>query len=330
MKITYPLVRNMDEITGDISSIANNVQKARLRSKLSKEDLSVEETTIDLDKIEELSNGRYEIQVNGVSVKCFINLGNNDRLYCFLSGAAHGDAIFHRWSWNNYHTSISIADPMYTVKHYNLAWYLGTKNIDYREVISKIIIKVARLLKINNNNIVVYGSSMGGTASLFISNYIKNSISVSINPQLDYTSWYAYKKIKTEMEYGDDINYRLNWRDTLLNGNKHLMLMSIRSEDDLKNIEKLSRFLNLEIKYGLQFKGNNFIWTYDSEYNLNKRTGTWGTHSSMENRELFTLLDNCVDEVIHRGQLDSYKVLAINEIWYAMSKQQFDYQIQET
>ncbi|WP_433847449.1 DUF6270 domain-containing protein [Acinetobacter proteolyticus] len=117
---------------------------------------------------------------------------DTDKLFVVLNGALDKDRkssnIYHRWSWNNMFDGsvLYIADPtLFKYKEANLAWYIGDKNNQFHEFVKDFILKIASKLHIDQNQLVLYGSSGGGFASLKLAGMIGNgALAVTINPQV--------------------------------------------------------------------------------------------------------------------------------------------------
>lgn len=85
-------------------------------------------------------------------------------------------------------TRISISDPtMYFNEQLGLAWYAGSPNIRFQEIISKIVEKIGK--SISNKKIIHTGGSGGGFAALFFSKFNKNSLAIPFNPQTDFLEY---------------------------------------------------------------------------------------------------------------------------------------------
>ena len=136
---------------------------------------------------------------------------DNPNLLCFGSGAQNphkktkdGTKIkppfFDRWSWYEYFDEnfLVISDPTHYVnKNVQIGWYVGTNDTWYLEAISDIVRKIALKRRVSNNNILFYGSSGGGFASVGLATLIRGSKVLVNNAQffvMNYHEW-AVKKL---------------------------------------------------------------------------------------------------------------------------------------
>jgi len=112
----------------------------------------------------------------------------NKNLICAGSGAHKRDTIhngqllkppfFDRWSWNEYfkESFIAYADPMlFYEDKLKIAWFIGTKKHWHLQDLSEIIKELCKNQEIKHNNILFYGTSGGGFASVALATLIKNS-----------------------------------------------------------------------------------------------------------------------------------------------------------
>lgn len=68
-------------------------------------------------------------------------------------------------------------------------WGIGLPNDYFLENIKNIILKISNYFNIKNENIIFYGSSMGGFTSIQLATMIKNSQAIAENPQIDARNW---------------------------------------------------------------------------------------------------------------------------------------------
>lgn len=94
--------------------------------------------------------------------------------------------VFMRYSWIDYfrESVIFYNDPTYYVSEdITGGWHIGTNDIWYLEVISKIIVKLMENRSIFPENTLFYGTSSGGHASVQLATLIKNSTALISNFQ---------------------------------------------------------------------------------------------------------------------------------------------------
>lgn len=122
----------------------------------------------------------------------FLPKHSSERLFVFFSGYAdrkrQRPPIFQRWSWADRfpgHT-VYFSDPgLHKDEDLSVAYYAGAEGSDYMAVIGELIRDLARGLDVPEENIVTYGSSAGGFASLRSALYLKGARHIAINPQTD-------------------------------------------------------------------------------------------------------------------------------------------------
>ena len=228
-------------------------------------------------KLEELfsvPDGRFDVLYQGVLFECFFKKKDSPYLFTFLNGGNSGNnPCFYRWSYykfldGNY---LNIADPMYRIhKDLILGWNYGNANVSFRKLIAEIVAHLARLLMIQNENIIFSSSSGGGSAVLDCANYIRGSKTISINPQIVLSEWPYVEEFEriTKVNLKEDSTYNRNDGVSLLidnNDNYHLLVMNIRDERDAKQIECVAKGLGSRLKYGMNVFDRCAIWLYDAE-----------------------------------------------------------------
>ena len=140
-----------------------------------------------------------EIIHNEITYDFIIRLSsNNHNLICFGSGHNSRNMrnsknqiitppFLNRWSYYKYFNEsiIAYADPtFFRDENITLGWYVGGDEW-YLKVISEIIKKICINHNINQNNILFYGSSGGGFASIGLATLIKDSKALVNNSSFD-------------------------------------------------------------------------------------------------------------------------------------------------
>lgn len=130
------------------------------------------------------------VYLTDVKYEFILNLKKTNKLIILGSGAIgfsdfdKSRPYFERHSWNFEYSAIYYNDPTYYVdKSITAGWGIGTEDEYYLENISKILQIIISKLNIDNNNVLLYGSSAGGFTSLLLSIFIKNSIALVDVPQ---------------------------------------------------------------------------------------------------------------------------------------------------
>ena len=145
------------------------------------------------------------VNKNNVKYEFLINFTpNKDKLICIGSGAIDNPETyyhkprFHRHSWNFGYSTIYYNDPTrYLDDSLEGGWGIGTPEEWYLEVIKNIIIKIARFFNFKNEDILFYGSSLGGFMSIQLSIMVKGSKSIADVPQLTFEKAAYFKHVKS-------------------------------------------------------------------------------------------------------------------------------------
>ena len=170
------------------------------------------------------SNVKYEFLLNLKE--------NSQNLICIGSGALNGADLeifkqkprFNRHSWKFSESTLFYNDPTRYLNDSILGgWCIGEPDNWYLEEIKEIIVKITEYLKIQNENILFYGSSLGGFNSIQFATLIKNSKALADVPQLTLENAKYYQHIKpilfpniTDEEIKSNFNYRLNILDLIM------------------------------------------------------------------------------------------------------------------
>ncbi|MFM5753444.1 hypothetical protein ACET52_01095 [Aeromonas veronii] len=160
--------------------------------------------TISIKSPAEISTSQSEPLVYKIPISDSLSLSilaklnpNQDFLLVLYNGAIAGHyknkPKFSRWSWAdeaNY-SFICIDDPVVSeIGDTNLAWYIGTNEIDLQSKILSIIKSITKSLNIENNRVIFYGSSGGGFASLMSATLLKGSACIVSNPQTNILNYH--------------------------------------------------------------------------------------------------------------------------------------------
>lgn len=129
---------------------------------------------------------------------------NTDKVLCLGSGAMADDSthdtrrpFFHRHSWTFDASTIWYNDP---TRYLNLeskgSWGVGTADDYFLENIGDIIVKLINRLDLKHENLLFYGSSMGGFTSLQLATMVKGSTALADIPQLEFQNHVSYNRVK--------------------------------------------------------------------------------------------------------------------------------------
>lgn len=283
-----------------------------------------------------------EIMHNGIIYDFIIKLSsNNNNLICFGSGHNGRNVknsknqiktppFLNRWSYYKHFNEsiIAYADPtFFRDEKITLGWYVGGQEW-YLKVISEIIKKICINHNIHQNNILCYGSSGGGFASIALATLIKDSKALVNNSSFnvkDITDQH-YKNLMTflknefnqesEEKIIEKINHRLDL-NCLFEKMKYVpeicIYVNIYSPLDFEKRTKL--FLNRLFKNPF-FKNNLTIQYYYDDTASNS-----GHNSTIHNNEIKIIkLFAKANLYNHENTIDSYLKLidqldAIDSKW---------------
>lgn len=172
------------------------------------------------------------VKKNNVKYEFLINLKSDaDKLICLGSGALNGDDLerfelkprFHRQSWNFNSSTIFYNDPTrYLDKNLLGGWGIGTPDEWYLEVIKDILVKISDYFNYPHENILFYGSSLGGFMSIQLATLVKDSTALADVPQLTFENAKYWQKVKPILfpDFSDEYIYenfkhRLNVLDLM-------------------------------------------------------------------------------------------------------------------
>ena len=172
------------------------------------------------------------VNKNDVKYEFLINLNSESKnLICLGSGALNGSDLerfelkprFHRQSWNFNSSTIFYNDPTrYVNKNLLGGWGIGTPDEWYLEVIKDIIVKISDYFNYLHENILFYGSSLGGFMSILLSTLVKGSTALADVPQLTFENAKYWQRVKkflfpnfSDEEIYGKFNYRLNVLDLI-------------------------------------------------------------------------------------------------------------------
>lgn len=271
-----------------------------------------------------LKDGSFSIVLDDVHFEAVFQQKKGKYLYVGLSGAHKAGRYspeFPRWTYaailqGSY---LGIDDPM-LYKHDDLflGWYYGTKSCSYINLCMQLVKSVCKKLDIRYENVIFFGSSGGGYAAIYAATLLKNSLSISINPQLilsrcSKTAVQTFKnKTGIELEDPDPLN-----RNSLvqhLKENSSSTHVIICNAQDIPHFENhflpLAQNFGVKIRYGLAHCKNILFWTYDSY-------GIPNPHNAFETKTIFSIIDYIAKEFKTQHISEEHQELAIliNELW---------------
>lgn len=144
------------------------------------------------------------VMLNNVKYEFLIQFKyNNDKIVCLGSGNKADDdphdnsrPYFHRNSWSFDASTIWYNDPTrYLSQELPGAWGVGKEDNYYLRNIGKIIVKLANRIKLNEKNLLFYGSSMGGFTSIQLATMFKGSTALADIPQLFFQNHIRFDQV---------------------------------------------------------------------------------------------------------------------------------------
>ncbi len=276
----------------------------------------------------ELTDGRMVIEYKKIKFDCFFYYKQSTKLYVFLNGALTQERPqFARWSYYKFSSGsvLNIADPMYEIyDELLLGWYYGNKDYNLRRYVAELVKIIAGKLGVCDHNIVFYGSSGGGAAVIECASHIEGAKAVSINPQIVLSEYFyadTFEKITGNI-LAEDHNWHRNNSIYYLrhnNRSKHLIMVNIRCEQDMRQISHICDAMGIRVKYGLNFFHDLVIWLYDC--NCEPYVGP---HNLQDNYCLFFAIEKLIENIDNEEFLEQYDSFYryINEWWFAWWKQE--------
>ncbi|MBE6506279.1 MAG: glycosyltransferase, partial [Methanobrevibacter millerae] len=292
--------------------------------------------SIDFNEIEEFNFPRdtvFELHVNykNIIYSFIINFSSkNKNLICFGPGAharnsknSKGEIIkppyYDRWSWYKYfdESFIAYADPIFLYdQKITLGWFVGDKNQWYLESLSLIIKKLSKSQKILHENILFFGSSGGGFASLGLGTLIKGSKVLLNNSQFFIMNYHEYH-IENLMrilessfnESSSEIIKRINYR---------LNIIELFKKE--KYIPEITYYLNLESKHDFQYQYSPFVEElskldlYNNQFNVKfYRELKDNPHEPLETKETLNIIklfckQNLFNELLNDEVIDVHNM----------------------
>lgn len=259
--------------------------------------------------------------------------------------------VFSRISWKFEQSTLYYNDPTRNIKNVDLrgGWGIGTQDNWYLEEISKIIKIIAEKIYEypetgeKYDNLMFYGSSMGGFMSLILATFIRNSVAIAEIPQLELremrTNWpplenQLFNGLSRE-EINEKYSYRLNVLE-LIKKEKYIpnafLLLDCSSNNDFNKqfkpfFDKLNELPYLENnnrnKIKIRIDGKNlghhqmpyadlFKTINDIELLMdsskNKFNTTYRQLSPIQEKELLKYTTGRID-IINYGKQSSVKIM---------------------
>ncbi|WP_146339514.1 hypothetical protein [Nesterenkonia sp. NBAIMH1] len=142
----------------------------------------------------------------------FLPKAGAQKLFVFFSGYADRSKVqppvFQRWTWAEKFPGhcVYFSDPaLMGSGNLTTSYYTGSRQTDSLKVIAQFVRDLAERLGILPENIVTYGSSAGGMASLRIAQHLRGAAHIAINPQTHLAAHRQEKVNRVARErFGED------------------------------------------------------------------------------------------------------------------------------
>lgn len=213
--------------------------------------------------------------------------GANRKLFVMMPSAVERWRVrlpvFSRWTWASKGTFpgdvLCIADPTLDMHDdLGLGWCLGTSEHPAIDEIESIIATFARAKGFANEDIVFWGSSAGGFASLALSARFAGSTAVAINAQTDALSYGVQDQVdlvrqvcfggaaeqQVRADFGHLVDMAQRWT-----GQTSSRALLIQNELDLHHynvhFKPFWKALGGTLQHGISRAGANLAWVYTNE-----------------------------------------------------------------
>jgi hypothetical protein len=278
-----------------------------------------------------LENGLYEILIEGRSV--YILISNIERvddseflLFCLnaaTSGRADKRPPFFSGeglSKSLNQTLIAVSDDSTHFEGVDLGWYLGNEQcLEFSSLVADVIAALATLF---SKEIVMFGGSGGGFASLMLSNLIPlKSKVIAMNPQLDILK-YFYAKTYTALAFPNQTTNSIPFEENYANWIEFFKEQKIHPQFSFESLNSKCEYIvlqawndshHLDVHIPLLFPSFGTFSLADfnhSDANLSLLIGPWGDgHSVVDRNHLELVLKGVlegksIDNVMERLKLE--------------------------
>lgn len=276
-----------------------NVLESREKLEMSSDILSSQVTNYKLSEIANYKDGLACFDINGVSYNTlfFPSENNSKKLYVSLtSGERTTQVKFTRWKWRKYFNGnvLFIDDPTASLyKNFSKihpTWFFGSKSVNCCADVAKIIKEFISTHNIDVHDVIIFGSSAAGYASLIISNMISGVTSISLSPQINISKWKssAYLRRMSNVDISKDIRNCVKLTD---NNSVFFINFNILSPKDEPQIEQLLKDYNKnydDLVYGInKLSPNVILWITACDGDK--------PHSSFPSEIEFVFIDSFID-----------------------------------
>lgn len=259
----------------------------------------------------------------------FIPSSENSAPYLFvtLSGARSRsvlEANFNRWSYYTYLNGhmLSFLDPMLSkYPDLLLGWFYGTESFNLLAQLAEIIETFAKSLNIDNQHIIFWSSSGGGSAALYLTAIIQGSSCLVYNPQIFLEEW-PYAPEFTSITGIDlkkkDIFHRNNVAALMRQNttSNFFIIGNVRGKNDFNGqLQKFANLFDIYPSIGITQKKNIVLGTVSVESER--------PHAAFESKELIVFLLYFLQKILENAPLTSQDNLlfqGVSQLWNSHHK----------
>lgn len=250
-------------------------------------------------------NSTFEliIHLNNVKYEFRINIKENcDKLLVLGSGAVPIEQIkrfkdkpyYNRLTWNFNVSTIYFNDPTrYLNNELQGGWGIGIEEDWYLKNIKDIILKISQKCNIINENILFFGSSMGGFMALFLATMVKQSKALVDIPQLNMNiymekHWNNIKKFSFNNKSDDYVLKNYSHRINIID-----MIKKENYIPDATLILNYSHLFDIKQQYAYFFgeELNKINFTENSNFIKVIIHGKIKGHAPLSNEETYKLIN---------------------------------------
>lgn len=292
--------------------------------------INLETEYCDFDTLQFNQDKKVNLEIDDVAFDFLFHRENRNKLYVIMSGGIDENTKlphFERWTYYSIFEGSTLVfdDPMlmkFKDKKLKVAWYYGREK-SYLDYVAMIVKRAASELSIDEKDIIFYGSSQGGYASLYLTSMLQKSSCVSINPQINLKiqrNWINSKEFEqiTGVNLMDeDVRNDLREMVALKNNGRIVLVENAMSLSDMSQVKSFCEYLKKDFSYGLnRLTDNILLFVYDALPFSDKGS----PHGSQELRNLIGAVLGLLD--IEIDAINRYKVLyqSVAMVWSELYK----------
>lgn len=281
---------------------------------------------------EKIKSGCFRIDLNGSRYECMLHMKSDkpQKLYVLFGGARtpmsqFNQTTFVRWSYHSLVETfqggavLCVFDPMhYKYPELRLGWYYGTERECYLQTFLEVIKAICSAYRLEKKDVIFFGSSGGGFASLYSAAIYEESMAVVLNPQI-YIQNYEYAKYfekitGIDLKIGDKFERNNLHKLISKSKSKFFIITNICSDDDVNNhLFPLCNEIRIgidKLSYGINERDNILFWIYEAK-------GVPNPHNSVETKSIFCAIDYIASRFKSGNITEECSKLAllVNECW---------------